>query len=80
MKYNIDIQSLLDIPLSEIEFPNIPPPEYRTFEDGSIEILEQLIILDKQNNLNVDLFVRNALSKTLYEILNEYLNRSELNK
>jgi hypothetical protein len=40
MKYNIDIQSLLDIPLSEIEFPNIPPPEYRTFEDGSIEILE----------------------------------------
>lgn len=40
MKYNIDIQSLLDIPLSEIEFPNIPSPEFRTFEDGSIEILD----------------------------------------
>lgn len=40
IKYNIDIQSLLDIPLSKIEFPNIPPPEFRTFEDGSIEILE----------------------------------------
>lgn len=40
MRYNIDIQSLLDIPLSRIEFPNIPSPEFRTFEDGSIEILD----------------------------------------
>lgn len=40
MKYNIDIQSLLDIPLSEIEFPIIPDPEFITLEDGSIEIID----------------------------------------
>lgn len=40
MKYNIDIQALLDIPLSEIEFPIIPDPEFITLEDGSIEIID----------------------------------------
>ncbi|CAN1542506.1 hypothetical protein MCEGE10_01823 [Flavobacteriaceae bacterium] len=40
LNYGIDIQSLLNVPISDIEIPNIPYPNFRTFEDGTIEILD----------------------------------------
>ncbi|MEI7508015.1 MAG: replication/maintenance protein RepL [Flavobacterium sp.] len=40
LKYEFDIQSLLNVPISEIEIPDIPQIKFKTYEDGTIEILE----------------------------------------
>lgn len=40
LKYEIDIQALLNVPISEIKTPDIPHIKFITYDDGTIEILE----------------------------------------